>query len=181
MFSTYLYVTEEKLVEKIQQCKDSATLPRVSEYLKQHQIAPEQVKMAVLVQKMVDSDISGVCFTKNPVTGSTDDIIIEAIFGQGELLVSGQVTPDNYTFSKTSERITSRRVATQKIILTQESHSIRPLEVSKQSLQKLSDIHITLLALQAKKIEKEYGSPVDIEWAVEKGKLYFLQVRPITT
>lgn len=181
MFSTFLYVTEKDLINKIKQCTESLRLPRITQYRQQNGMASPPIKMAVLVQKMVNSESSGVCFTRNPVTGNSDEIVIEAIFGQGELLVSGQVTPDSYTISKKSERIITKRVQAQKLILTQEKHSFLPLELKKQNQQKLSDFHILLLTTQAKKIEQAYGAAVDIEWAVEKGKLYFLQVRPITT
>lgn len=181
MFSTYLYVSKDKLLEKIELCRVSLSLPRVADYITRMSISKEDVHVNVLVQRMIEADASGVCFTKNPLTNVSDEIVIEAIHGQGELLVSGQVTPDYYRVAKYKNVLLEKNISTQEIILDKKSRSIRPRERELQHIPKISEPMLYLLREQAVSIENMYQKPVDIEWAVENGVLYILQARPITT
>ncbi len=181
MFSTYLYVSKDKLLEKITLCRQSLSLPRVADYITRMSISKENVHVNVLVQKMIEADASGVCFTKNPLTNDSNEIVIEAIHGQGELLVSGQVTPDYYRIAKHKNVLLEKNISTQEIILDKKSRTIRPREMELQHVPKISEPMLYLLREQAESIENMYQKPVDIEWAVENGVLYILQARPITT
>lgn len=140
--------------------------------------------MAVVVQSMIESEISGVSFSVHPVTQERNTLVIEAVWGLGEAIVSGQVTPDSYMVDKKTHTITHKTVTEQKQAL-QPTETARadwkPVAPSKQSHQKLSDIQIQELAHMVVKIEKHFGFPVDVEWAYQGNTLFILQSRPITT
>ena len=138
--------------------------------------------IALVVQKMVESDASGVTFTVDPVTGDRSKIIIESILGLGEYIVQGKVTPDHYEVDKKSFQILKKNISEQKIMLVKKGD--RDVEIqtgAKGKLQKITDHEILILAKLAAKIEKHYFFPQDIEWAREKKDLYIVQTRPITT
>lgn len=142
-----------------------------------------KVGIAVLVQKMIQSDVSGIMFTVDPVTNDKKKIIIEAIFGLGELIVGGQITPDHYEVEKGSFKILSKNIVPQDQFLTLKGKGNRIISVSKSHKkdQKLSDEKIVELAKIGAQIEKHYFFPQDMEWAMEGNKLYIVQTRPVTT
>src|SRR3989344_3341103 len=142
-----------------------------------------RVGIAVPVQKMVQPEVSGVMFTLDPVTNNKDKITIEAIFGLGELIVAGSVTPDHYEIDKRSFKITIKNIVSQEKQLVKTKGANKILAVSKpfQRVQKLSDDKLIELARIGQKIEKHYYFPQDIEWAYKGGKLYIVQTRPVTT
>jgi len=160
-FETYLNVTRENLLENIEKCWDSVNSARVSEYLKGKGINKDKIKIAVIIQKMVDSEKSGIAFSVHPVTQDRNQIIIEAGLGLSETIVSGQITPDSYVVEKNKLLILDKNITGEK--------------------QVLSDREILELSKLVLKIENHFGFPVDIEWAIESGKIYILQCRPITT
>jgi rifampicin phosphotransferase len=159
-FESYLNVDRENLVERVRDCWHSAQAKRVEAYSKMQNKTPN-VSVAVVVQAMVEADVAGVLFTINPVTNNASQLIIEAVAGLGESLVSGIRTPDTYILEKQSSKIT-----------TQDSQQKQPLLNSEQ---------LTKLSAVAKRIEALYDRPMDIEWAYSGGKLYILQARAITT
>ena len=133
---------------------------------------------------MVNSDVSGIAFSVHPVTEDRNQIIIEAGYGLGEAIVSGQVTPDNYVFEKSDEVILEINVADQeKMLVKKIKGGNKWIKVTKSKIdeQKLTGRQIVKLAQLIMKIEKHYGFPCDIEWALEGSKLYITQSRPITT
>ncbi len=142
-----------------------------------------KVALAVPVQRMVESDKSGIMFTVDPVTSDTTKIVIEAGWGLGEAIVSGSVTPDRYIVDKASMGIANKELHTQTWKIVKAAHGDRHIGVPKneQSVQKLSDDEILALAAIAKKIESHYGSPQDTEWAIEGDHVYMVQSRPVTT
>lgn len=142
-----------------------------------------KVGIAIPVQKMVQSEVSGVMFTVDPVTASKDTIIIEAVWGLGELIVSGQATPDHYEVVKGSFEIKNRLIVAQKEQLVKKDEGNKLIKVSKafQKTQKLPDEKIVELAKMGAKIEKHYFFPQDLEWAYEDKTLYIVQTRPVTT
>ncbi len=183
-FDTYLFVTKEKLIEQIIECHDSINSERIISYCESKNINRKDIKVAVVVQKMINSDVAWVCFTINPVSGETDEVMIEAGYGVWEAVVSGMITPDNYIIDKitgTIQKTISEQ--TKKLVLDIEQWWTKEeqIESTIMSSQKLSDNHILELAEYAKNIENHYGKPMDTEWAVEDGKLYILQARPVTT
>lgn len=142
-----------------------------------------QVGLAVPVQRMVESEKSGIMFTVDPVSSDTTKIVIEAGWGLGEAIVSGSVTPDRYVVDKETMSIANKELHTQNWKIVKAPHGDKHVNVPKneQSVQKLDDNEILALAAIAKKIENHYGSPQDTEWAIEGNHVYMVQSRPVTT
>lgn len=182
---TYLYVTEKNLLETVKTCWSSLFTPRAIFYRHEKKLLKTKVSVAVVVQKMVNSEISGIAFTVHPVTKDYNQMIIEAGYGLGEAIVSGMITPDSYIIDKKEELIMDVSIASQeKMIITKgASGGTKNATVpkAKQEKQKLARPKIMELAKLCAKIEKHYKHPQDIEWALEKNKIYILQSRPITT
>ena len=182
-FDTYLFVTRETLISKIKECHDSVNSERIKSYCEYKWIDIKTIKVAVVVQKMVNSDSAWVCFTVNPVTNNHDEIMIEAWFWVWEAVVSWIITPDNYVVNKKTWGI--KRVISQqekKLVISDKWWTKEvSVPINEQNIQKLSDKNIKFLAELAKKIEKHYWKPMDTEWAIENDELFMLQARPITT
>ncbi|OGE00776.1 pyruvate, water dikinase [Candidatus Curtissbacteria bacterium RIFCSPLOWO2_02_FULL_40_11] len=142
-----------------------------------------KVGLAIPVQKMIQAESSGVMFTLDPITNDKKKIIIEAIFGLGELIVGGRETPDHYEISKKDFEILDKKIAAQNKQLVYQKTKNKEVEVAKSHKrdQKLEDRLIIELAKIGAKIEKHYFFPQDIEWAVENNKVYITQTRPVTT
>lgn len=142
-----------------------------------------KVGIAVPVQKMIQSEVSGVMFTVDPISQSKDKLVIEAIYGLGDYIVQGVVTPDHYEVSKTKKEILIKNIAKQTIMETRGGKEViqSKVPVKKQELQKIADKYILQLAEIGKKIHAHYFFPQDIEWALEDSKVYITQARPITT
>lgn len=175
---SYLNTTKENLILNVKKCWASLYSKRALFYrLKKEE--EKDVTVAVVIQEMIQSKVSGIAFSKDPVANN-NNIVIEAVFGLGETVVSGRVTPDNYIVDKQKEKILQKSINFQDVILTKESGYQHLQEFEKQE-QKLSNEKIIELAKQIKKIEEHYGFPVDIEWAIEEDQIYILQCRPITT
>ncbi|MGH9020714.1 MAG: phosphoenolpyruvate synthase, partial [Acidimicrobiales bacterium] len=140
--------------------------------------------MGVIVQEMVPSERSGVMFTADPSSGDTDTIVIDAAFGQGEVVVSGEVEPDTYLLTKSGPHLTSVRVGTQSFQLVRgpDGHDLHvDLSVDEGRRRVLSDDDAVDLARLGLRVEEYYGSPQDTEWAMAAGHTYLVQSRPITT
>ena len=181
---TYLNVQgEANLIVKIKQAWASLFEPRAIFYRHEHKYDHFKVFIAIPVQKMVNSEQSGVMFTVDPITNDKSKIIVEAIYGLGEMIVQGAVTPDHYEVEKKDLKILSKNPATQTKLLTKVGKANKEvmLSVQKGSKQKISDHQIKALAQLGKKLEKHYYFPQDVEWAIEKDKIYLVQTRPITT
>ena len=181
---SYLNTTEKTLLANIKNCWSSLFTPRAIFYRKEKGLIDSHVSVAVVVQKMVESDVSGICFTVHPVTEDNKQIIIEAGFGLGEAIVSGSITPDSYVLDKRNYSTIDANIAKQeRKIIRCLKKGVKWVKVDKreQEKQKLSDKQIVELAKICAGIEKHYKKPQDIEWALEKGKFYIVQSRPITT
>lgn len=180
MFETKLNVTKDNLIEAIQCVVLSAKSDRVKEYCKLNNIDYNNLKMRVIIQKMVDSRISGVCFTRT--TDDLNSMLIEACFGLGEALVSGTVTPDTFQINRDNFKIEKQVIGYQKNMLTLNEKKYIEVPLHKRNARKLTDDEIKELVQISLKIEKKLNyEAVDIEWAFENDKLYILQARPITT
>ena len=179
--NTFLYVPRDELLARIQDCWASAYSDRALAYAREHGTEPGHV--AIIVQAMVPSTISGVAFSVHPITQNHEHMIIEAGFGLGEAIVSGQITPDTYVVHKASRTIVERHVAPQpkQLVGAKTGHVWQDISGSKRTEQKLADHHIATLAGHVQAIETRLGYPVDVEWALANGKLYITQARPITT
>lgn len=181
---SYLNTTDKTLLQNVQKCWASLFTPRAIFYRFEKNLHKQKISMAVVVQKMVESEVSGIAFSVHPITQDRNQLIIEAGFGLGEAIVSGSITPDSYVVEKKEERILDKNIANQeKGIYRSKKHGNEWLEIpkSRQDKQKLSDSEIIKLSKLIIKIEDHYGFPCDIEWAREKGKFYITQSRPITT
>jgi pyruvate,water dikinase len=181
---------EEEVVSAVQGCWASLFEPRAIFYREQqHGLDHLRVGIAVVVQRMVQSDESGVMFTREPVSNE-DKITIEAVYGLGEAVVSGGVTPDLYLVDKKNFAIIHKMISRQEWQLVKRPKGSKDIEETNiklpvsdvlQGKQKLSDREVLSLAKLGAKIEKLYKFPQDIEWAKGDGKLYIVQTRPITT
>jgi len=181
---TYLNTTDKTLLDNVKKCWSSLFTPRAIFYRHEKKMLKTKVSVAVVVQKMVDSEISGIAFTVHPVTQDRNQMIIEAGYGLGEAIVSGSVTPDSYVLEKKELSIIDINIAEQtRKIIKGAGGGIKwvPVLKSFQEKQKLSGREIIELAKICLAIEKHYKFPCDIEWAQEKGKFYITQSRPITT
>lgn len=181
-FDSFTFVDKKNLISMIKRCWSSSYTARALAYAIKNNY-PLKHSMAVIVQKMIQSDCSGVCFTLDPVSNDKNIILIEAIYGTGELLVHGDVSPDKYWVEKDSETILDVEISTQikKVIRNNSNKAgIEKIKKNNQNIQKLSGKQIIDLTKICKKIEKIMGSPQDIEWAIQDGKLFILQSRPIT-
>lgn len=180
---TYTNVKEESLIEAVKKCWASLFTPRAIVYRIENKLRHEEVSVAVVIQKMVQSEVAGVSFTVNPISKDNNKMMIEAGFGLGEAVVSGEITPDNYIVDKEEEYIENIQVNKQEFMYARTGNGTEKLPVpeDEQEKQKLEGKQIMELAGICMNIEKHYQSPQDIEWALEKGKFYIVQTRPITT
>jgi pyruvate, water dikinase len=174
---------EANVLKKVQECWASLFEARAIFYREEKGFNHFKVGLAVPIQEMIPAEISGVMFTVNPVTNQKNQIIIEAVWGLGEYIVQGEVTPDTYLVEKNSLDVLSKRVEKQKVqlikvgSLTKETSVPRRLRLKR----KLTDKEIKELAALGKKIHKHYFFPQDIEWVLHKKKFYIVQSRPVTT
>ncbi len=142
-----------------------------------------KVGIAVPVQKMIQSEKSGIMFTINPVDSDKEKMVIEAGWGLGEPIVLGAITPDRYLVNKADLKILKKEIGPQawKIIKVGKQNKHLTCTSDEQKTQKLSDEEILKLAEYGRRIEEHYQFPQDTEWAIEKNKIYFVQSRPVTT
>ena len=134
--------------------------------------------------KIAADHIVGICFTVHPITKDRNQMVIEAGYGLGEAIVSGQITPDTYVIDKRDFSLSDINVAEQEKMLVRNARGgnvWKPVPKADQGKQTLTGKEIVELAKLCAKIEKHYKKPQDIEWALEKGKFYITQSRPITT
>lgn len=182
--STFLNIKGRKeLLEAILSAWASLFEARAIFYRQEHKFDHAKVGIAIPVQIMVQSETSGVMFTLDPVTNNKEAIVIESVFGLGEMIVGGRVTPDHYEVDKKTMQIKSKNVVLQNKQMVRARGGNKIVSVSKayQKKQKLPDEKIIELARIGKKIEEHYFFPQDLEWAYEGGKLYIVQTRPVTT
>ena len=181
---TYLNVTgADAVVASVRKCWASLWTAQAIAYRHQNGIDQDAVAMSVVVQLMVPSDVSGILFTANPATGERGEMIINASFGLGEAVVSGQVTPDTYVVDRGTFAAKETTVgAKDRMIVADGEQGTRFAEVDEAERERssLSDAMLRELAETAAKVEQLQGSPQDVEWAYCDGKLRLLQSRPIT-
>lgn len=179
---SYLNVTRGDLIDNIRECWNSIKSERALSYASEQNLSEDQLFVAVVVQKMVNSESSGVMFTQNPITHDTSEIMIEAGFGLGEMIVQGMITPDNFVVDKQTLEMKSKDIQTQETMMVfQDGQNMEvPVPADKKSEPSLSETQVRKLAELGIKIEDHYGMPMDIEWAMEKEKIYIVQARPIT-
>jgi rifampicin phosphotransferase len=180
---TYLNVRgADALLEAIKDCWASLWTARAMAYRARQGIDPTTVSLAVVVQRMVESEAAGVLFTANPANGRRSEAVISAAWGLGEAVVSGSVTPDSIVVSKGSGRVISRETADKEVmtVYAEGGTEERPVPEARRREPVLDDEAAATLARYAARIEDDYGSPQDIEWALAGGEYFIVQSRPIT-
>jgi len=177
---TFLNVTKNNIIDTIKKCWSSIFSKRALFYRVKNNDTSE-ISVAVVIQKMLQSEISGVAFSVNPTNNNKNEIVIESAFGLGEAIVSGKVTPDKYIVYKDDISIKIKEIKVQKVKFVKADKFNKWIEIKDGNLQKLNDELIIELSMLIKKIESFYGFPIDVEWGIENDKIYILQCRPITT
>jgi phosphoenolpyruvate synthase/pyruvate phosphate dikinase len=183
-YETFLNVrTTDELLDSVLKCWTSLFSSRVQHYANSKAALPDKTAMAVIVQGLVHSEVSGVAFTANPVTNDDTQILINASYGLGESIVSGEVTPDQYIVSKQNEAHIEKVLGEKEVKIEPDSSGTRTVPTTEQERNKycLTDEELLHISKQCTEIEAMYGRPVDIEFGIEQGRLFVLQARPITT
>ncbi|MBD0378783.1 PEP/pyruvate-binding domain-containing protein [Paenibacillus sedimenti] len=183
-YETILNVTDlTHLLESLKRCWSSLFSTRVRNYACQKNVDldVERLPMGVLVQQMVQADVSGVVFSMNPVTRNHNEIVINASYGLGEAIVSGLVTPDCYYVGKQNGRV-NKELGPKELKIVAADKETMEVETTEEERRRycLSDAQVLDIAEQTRTIEAFFGMPVDIEFAVKDGHVYILQARPIT-
>lgn len=176
---------KSELIRKVKECFASLFTARAIYYREKKGFGQEKAQLAVVVQKMVDSDKSGVIFSRNPIT-MEDTIMIEAVWGLGEGIVSGRIKPDNYIVdgNVSDFKILETKISEKKVAIVRDSageNKIVKLTPEKAHQQVLNNYEIKIYSIYAKQLEEHYGKPQDIEFAVSGRDIYIVQSRPITT
>jgi len=170
-------------IEAVKKCWASLWTQRAYEYREKNGFDHLKIGMSVIIQRLIPADVSGVIFTVDPVSGGRGSIVIEACYGLGEALVSGKVTPDRFMVVRNKLKLWSRTISEKKVehILAGDGTVTETiLSEERSSGPTLTKRQIRRLAKLALKVEAEFGSPQDIEWAISKKKIFLLQSRPIT-
>ena len=174
----------EDVFNAVRKCWASLYGARAIFYRVEQGFEHDKVNLSAIVQKMVDSEKSGVMFSSQPSTGEPL-VVIEGAWGLGESVVSGSVSPDNFVVDRKTKNIVSKYIATKEIMIIRDPKTQKTVTINVPAEKKdavvLTDSEAIELAKYAEILEKHYGIPQDIEWGVEKSKIYILQSRPITT
>ena len=180
---SYLNVTgPAPVLDAVKSCWSSLWTARAIGYRARNQVSHEDSELAVVVQRMVSAEVSGVMFTANPLTGRRDEITIDASFGLGEAVVSGQVEPDSYRVNASEWSIVERKLGAKGMaVVPRSGGGTEQMTREAGEEQALSDDVILELAKLGARVASHFGSPQDIEWAWAEGQPYLLQSRPITT
>lgn len=176
-------IGEEALLDAVVRCWSSLWTARAIAYRMQRKIRPEEVGMAVIVQLMVPAAISGVLFTVNPLNGDPDQMVINATWGLGSILVSGEITPDTFIADRASGDLIDSKLADKRMMVTFVDGHMEEVEVEAGQRIKpsLTPLHVSALVALGRQLEKTLGAPQDIEWSITHGRVHLLQSRPITT
>jgi pyruvate,water dikinase len=187
---TYLWIRGiDEVLHHMRRCISSLYTGRAIAYRANKGFGAESLAISVGVQKMANAYTAGVMFTIHPANGDRSVIVIDSNFGFGESVVSGEVTPDHFVVNKVTLDIIARTISHKELCYTVDpkTQTSRAIEVpfERQNVQSLIDDEITELAWMGKRIEKHYGHPMDIEWAIDKdlpsgGNIFILQARPET-
>jgi pyruvate, water dikinase len=181
---TFLNVIGEvNVVNRVRECWSSLFTSRSIFYQVKKNYDHFKIGVAVPVQKLINSEISGIMFTANPVTNAKDEIIIETIWGLGEYIVQGKITPDQHLVDKKTWSIISQDHVSQTIQLTKDKNETKETNVPKTKVnrKKIDDSMAIKIAKIGQKLHNHYAKPQDVEFAIDRGKLYIVQTRPITT
>ena len=182
--ATYLNISGgDDVVRYVQKCWASLFTSRAIFYRVEKKFDHFKIGIAVPVQKMVQSEVSGVMFTINPTNNDRGTIIVESVWGLGEMIVQGSATPDHFEVDRKDFHIKKKEISNQDIQLIKVNGVTKevPVPKSKIGVQKVEDKVILQVAKIGQKLQDHYQFPQDVEWAYEDGKVYIVQTRPITT
>ncbi|CDG65739.1 MAG: pyruvate, water dikinase [Methanobacterium sp.] len=182
---TYLNVKgPEDMIKYVRKCWASLFGARAIFYREENNFDHSKVYIAVVVQEMVDAEKAGVMFTVHPSTGE-EKILIEGAWGLGEAVVSGTVTPDTYWVDKATGKILNKQISEKNIMFKKKSENGQTVKVpvpeELKNKQVLTEDELAQLVDLGKRIQEHYQFPQDTEWAIENGKIFMLQSRPVTT
>ena len=176
---------KDALIVAVQQCWASLFTARAIYYREKNNFSHMKIAIAVVIQKQVNSEKSGVMFSINPATNDTKQVMIESAWGLGEAVVSGAVNPNTYILDKESGKVLEKDIPGQTWMFTRDEytgHTVKKnIPSEKQKAQVLSQKELETLWKLALDVEKHYDFPQDMEWAVEKSKIFLVQTRPVTT
>jgi rifampicin phosphotransferase len=184
---TYLNVRgAEELIEAVRQCWISLFTDRAVLYRARNRFGHRSVKLAVVVQQLIDPDVSGILFTADPITGHRERLVIDAGFGLGEALVSGLINADSYQFDRRARAVLLARPGEKAFAIRSNADGSgthrQDLPDDLKKARVLSDDQVVALAEVGEKIEKLYEQvPQDIEWCIQQNRIYVVQARPITS
>jgi len=172
----------EALLEAVKKCWASLWTARAIGYRARHNIAPQDVSLAVVVQVLVPAEAAGILFTANPLTGARSQIMINAAWGLGEAIVSGHVTPDMIVVDKASGKVVERKISKKDVMTIRTLAGTRqePVPIHRRNKAALKLAQVSELARIGAQIEHLYNQPMDIEWAIHSRRISILQARPIT-
>jgi len=182
---TYYYVAADSIGLMVKKCWASLWSSAAFSYRHTQGIEHRTVYMAVIVQEMARSDVSGVTFTADPVSGSDSVIITESSWGMGAAIVDGRVSPDQYRVDKKSNRLISVKISDKRFMVPariepeQESRLVE-VPANLRSMDSLTNERVAEIAALATRAEAHFGSPQDLEWSIQDGEVFLLQSRPIT-
>jgi rifampicin phosphotransferase len=182
---TFLNVIgDEAVLDAVRRCWASLWSERAVAYRQRQDVDHGAVKLAVVVQRLIPADVAGVAFTANPLTGARDELVIDASPGLGEAVVSGAVTPDHYVVKKGTHAIISQAVGRREVVIRPTAgggtETLRTAGAAAVTDPALDAAQIHALAEMAESVERHFGAPQDIEWALAQSQLYVLQSRPVT-
>jgi phosphohistidine swiveling domain-containing protein len=181
---TFLNIRAEAAVlEAVKRCWASLWTARAIGYRARNGIPPQGVGIGVVVQRLVPADAAGILFTADPLTGALDRMTINAAWGLGEAIVGGQVTPDVIVSDKFSGALLQRRINAKERMTVPARDGVQeaPVPPNRRTKAVLSSSQAAKLARMGVQIDRLYGQPMDIEWALSRGRFFLLQARPITT
>lgn len=181
-YETYLNIEHAGVERAIKECFASAWQPRVLRYAYERKIDLDALEMAVVVQEMVQAHVSGVLFTVNPMTGKERECVVEAVHGLGEPLVSGLVEGDRFIVDPHTGQCIEEHIGYQRLKMVLGEHGNETIELGEEDGRAVTlDKHgVAGVVELGAAIQEHYGRPMDIEWAIARGRLYALQARPIT-
>ncbi|MEV6227389.1 PEP/pyruvate-binding domain-containing protein [Saccharopolyspora shandongensis] len=179
---TYLNIRGETAVlDAVRRCWASLWTARAIDYRLRNGVAADEVALAVVVQELVPAEAAGVLFTRDPVTGAGEDVLVNAAWGLGEAIVGGQVTPDTYVVARDG-RVREQVVGDKAVMTVRTSEGTReePVPEQRRGVPVLSPAEAGELAALGVRIEELYRCPMDVEWAARDGRFWVVQARPIT-
>jgi phosphoenolpyruvate synthase/pyruvate phosphate dikinase len=178
---SFVPTSKSEVIDNIKKCWASLFSQRATAYREQAGLAHANVSVAVVVQALVDSEHAGIGFSSHPVSGNTDQVVIESVHGLGEAAVGGHVTPHTYVVSKFGGDIIEIYEGTQdRMLVRGGDHKAQwrpiPADATQLTQKDLAELTATIA-----RIERHFGKPMDVEWARAHNTFYIVQSRPITT